>query len=234
MKPQNDADPKPDDAVSPREGTISSNDDLPVGAPPSALKEEGDEGSRFSVIETLIAHGGVTASIQLRELVEEHTPVHRPIASKESGLPPRLGRYQIAGQIARGGMGSVHRARDVDLGRDIAIKVLLDNHQGNPDMIRRFIEEAQISGQFQHPGIVPVHEMGLVGGKRPVAPSRGRSLERGAGDRRARHAVPARPLRVLRAGAAGSPRGQPAGTRTFPPAGRRFVGATHRLRKPPL
>src|SRR5262245_28255606 len=64
-------------------------------------------------------------------------------------------------------MGSVHRARDVDLGRDIALKVLLESHQENPEMIRRFIEEAQISGQLQHPGIVPVHEMGLVGGKRP-------------------------------------------------------------------
>src|SRR6185503_8676840 len=133
----------------------------------SAFDDRSGEDARPSVVQALAAQNGMTASIQLRELVDEHTPVHRPAVSRESGLPPRLGRYQVAGQIARGGMGSVHRARDVDLGRDIALKVLLESHQENPDMIRRFIEEAQISGQLQHPGIVPVHEMGLVGGKRP-------------------------------------------------------------------
>jgi serine/threonine-protein kinase len=159
-------DPQRSERPSPGEAPAASRDDLD-GALRSASGEKGGEDSHQSVVQALAAHGGMTASIQLRELVDEHTPVHRPAASRETGLPPRIGRYQVAGQIARGGMGSVHRARDVDLGRDIALKVLLECHQENPEMIRRFIEEAQISGQLQHPGIVPVHEMGLVGGKRP-------------------------------------------------------------------
>ena len=57
-------------------------------------------------------------------------------------------------------MGAILKGRDVDLGRDLAIKVLLEKHRDQPEMVRRFVEEAQIGGQLQHPGIVPVHELG--------------------------------------------------------------------------
>ncbi len=77
------------------------------------------------------------------------------------------GRYQVLGEIARGGMGMVLKARDADLGRDLALKVLLDRHRGNQDVVRRFVEEAQIGGQLQHPGIVPVHELGTLDDLRP-------------------------------------------------------------------
>jgi serine/threonine-protein kinase len=72
------------------------------------------------------------------------------------------GRYQLLGEIARGGMGVVLKGRDVDVGRDVAVKVLLEKHRDNPEMVRRFVEEAQISGQLQHPGIVPVYELGRL------------------------------------------------------------------------
>ncbi len=74
-----------------------------------------------------------------------------------------IGRYQVLGEIARGGMGVVLKARDADLGRDLALKVLLERHRDDQGVIRRFVEEAQIGGQLQHPGIVPVHEMGVAG-----------------------------------------------------------------------
>ena len=57
-------------------------------------------------------------------------------------------------------MGAVLRGRDTDLGRDLAIKVLADRHRDRPEYVRRFIKEAQIGGQLQHPGIVPVYEPG--------------------------------------------------------------------------
>ena len=72
------------------------------------------------------------------------------------------GRYQLLGEIARGGMGVVLKGRDVDLGRDVAVKVLLEKHRDSPEMVRRFVEEAQIAGQLQHPGIVPVYELGRL------------------------------------------------------------------------
>ncbi|MGL4444475.1 MAG: tetratricopeptide repeat protein, partial [Alsobacter sp.] len=68
-----------------------------------------------------------------------------------------------AGEIARGGMGAVLRGRDVDLGRDLAIKVLLEKYANRPEIARRFIEEAQIGGQLQHPGVVPVYDIGRFG-----------------------------------------------------------------------
>jgi hypothetical protein len=64
-------------------------------------------------------------------------------------------------------MGAVLKGRDVDLGRDLAIKVLLEAHQGNAEVTRRFVEEAQIGGQLQHPGIVPVYDLGTFADRRP-------------------------------------------------------------------
>jgi serine/threonine-protein kinase len=69
-------------------------------------------------------------------------------------------RYQLVGEVARGGMGAILEGRDVDLGRDLAIKVILEEHRDVPEIVRRFVEEAQIGGQLQHPGIVPVYELG--------------------------------------------------------------------------
>jgi serine/threonine-protein kinase len=59
-------------------------------------------------------------------------------------------------------MGVVLKGRDVDLGRDVAVKVLLEKHRDSPEMIHRFVEEAQIAGQLQHPGIIPVYELGRL------------------------------------------------------------------------
>ena len=56
-------------------------------------------------------------------------------------------------------MGCVLRARDLDLNRPLAVKVMLERHCGHPEMIHRFREEAQITGQLQHPGVPPVHEI---------------------------------------------------------------------------
>ena len=53
------------------------------------------------------------------------------------------------------------------LGRDLAIKVLLESHKDKPDVVQRFVEEAQIGGQLQHPGIVPVYELGQFADERP-------------------------------------------------------------------
>jgi len=82
-------------------------------------------------------------------------------------LAVRAGRLQLLGPIGRGGMGIVLKGRDRDLGRDLAVKVLLEQYCDHPAMIRRFIAEAQIGGQLQHPGVVPVYELGLLPDHRP-------------------------------------------------------------------
>jgi serine/threonine-protein kinase len=79
----------------------------------------------------------------------------------------QIGRYRVLGEVARGGMGAVLRVHDPTLGRTLALKVLLEQRQDQPAMARRFLEEAQIGGQLQHPGIVPVHELGQLDDGRP-------------------------------------------------------------------
>src|SRR5438105_1164301 len=101
--------------------------------------------------------------VLLRDADGESAHVVRP-HSAEMPEPHETGaRYQLSGEIARGGMGAVLRGRDVDLGRDLAVKVLLEKHAHRPEVARRFIEEAQIAGQLQHPGVVPVYDIGRFG-----------------------------------------------------------------------
>ena len=106
---------------------------------------------------------GSMRSVVLKEAEGESSLVVTP---RSDAMPPKADvgdRYQLSGEIARGGMGAVLRGRDVDLGRDLAVKVLLERHANRPDVAQRFIEEAQIGGQLQHPGVVPVYDIGRFG-----------------------------------------------------------------------
>jgi serine/threonine-protein kinase len=116
-----------------------------------------------SVLETIAATLGGVPRILLRDtaLGEQPSPIVRPIDADPSI------RYRIDGEIARGGMGAVLKGRDPDLGRDVAIKVLRVDLRDNGDLVRRFVEEAQIGGQLQHPGVVPIYELGTFADRRP-------------------------------------------------------------------
>ncbi|MBI5362271.1 MAG: protein kinase [Planctomycetes bacterium] len=82
---------------------------------------------------------------------------------------PETERYSDQGEIARGGMGSIRRVDDQVLRRTLAMKVLLERDaDDDPDsassaeiVLARFLEEAQVTGQLDHPGVVPVHDMGV-------------------------------------------------------------------------
>ncbi|MCA8976702.1 MAG: tetratricopeptide repeat protein, partial [Planctomycetes bacterium] len=73
----------------------------------------------------------------------------------------RKKRYRLAGEISRGGMGVVLRGQDNEFERPVAIKVMRRELLRSPYLVHRFVEEAQINGRLQHPGIVPVYDMGL-------------------------------------------------------------------------
>jgi eukaryotic-like serine/threonine-protein kinase len=122
---------------------------------------------RCGVLEALRRSSGVASRVLLRDESDAPSPVVGPGPGEERFAGGRQGRYDVLGEIARGGMGIVLKGRDPDLGRDVAVKVLLPGHAGNPAMIRRFIEEAQVGGQLQHPGILPVYELGLDAELRP-------------------------------------------------------------------
>jgi serine/threonine-protein kinase len=81
--------------------------------------------------------------------------------------PAQAGRVHLLGEIARGGMGVVLRGHDPEIQRELAVKVILPEHQNNPELLRRFVGEARLAGQLQHPGIVPVHDVGQLADGRP-------------------------------------------------------------------
>jgi serine/threonine protein kinase len=117
------------------------------------------------VLDTIAVATGSVPRVLLRDTDGgAESPLHRPNGGVDSNSGTR---YRIDGEIARGGMGSVLKGRDPDLGRDVALKVLRDDFRDNSDMVRRFVEEAQIGGQLQHPGIVPIYEMGIFSDLRP-------------------------------------------------------------------
>ncbi len=108
---------------------------------------------------------------------EDATVPPRPLASTETVFVPRTGHnhaanddrrreslkaeanYEVEGEIARGGMGAIMRAVDQDIRREVAVKFLLN--QADPRQKARFVEEAQITGQLEHPNIVPIHQLGV-------------------------------------------------------------------------
>jgi serine/threonine-protein kinase len=135
--------------------------------PPQAGPEAGPAPAAVSVLHALGAVLPDLPRVQLREADSgARSPIVRP-RSEQMPAPDSAGRYQLLGEIARGGMGAVLKGRDTDLGRDIAVKVLLEGHLGKPELTLRFVEEAQISGQLQHPGVVPIYEMGVFADGRP-------------------------------------------------------------------
>jgi hypothetical protein len=73
--------------------------------------------------------------------------------------PEVRGRYTLTHVHARGGIGQVWLARDAELGRDVALKELRPESAGSPAVLGRFLAEAQITGQLEHPGIVPVYDL---------------------------------------------------------------------------
>jgi serine/threonine-protein kinase len=79
-----------------------------------------------------------------------------------SSVPDLSGtRYALRELIARGGMGVVYAAEDEKLHRRVALKVL-DTAGANEDLTKRLVREARILAQLEHPGIVPVHDVGTL------------------------------------------------------------------------
>jgi eukaryotic-like serine/threonine-protein kinase len=75
----------------------------------------------------------------------------------------RLGPYEILAPIGAGGMGEVYRARDTNLGRDVAVKVLPADLANDPEALSRLEREARAVAQLSHPNILAIHEFGRQG-----------------------------------------------------------------------
>jgi tetratricopeptide (TPR) repeat protein len=103
-----------------------------------------------------------TNQVLLRTTVAAPEPISSPFAEL-----PALDRHEVLEEMGRGGMGVIYRGRDPDVGRELAIKVLVEDPDQRRDLAQRFLEEAQITGQLQHPGVVPIHALGRLPDGRP-------------------------------------------------------------------
>ncbi len=157
----------PDDAL-----VLDATTRSPSGAPVASDSEqpEGDSVGestprQVSSRVTLLLHDGSdhqepclpSTAPPTRELDEAV-----PLSSSDPPLPATTaGRFVDRGVIARGGMGSVHVAFDTVLLRKVAQKFLDQNQESDPSIVQQFVEEARITGQLDHPNVVPVHELAI-------------------------------------------------------------------------
>src|SRR5579864_4903481 len=81
---------------------------------------------------------------------------------EDAEIPDLSGtRYRLLGQVGRGGMGVVYAAEDEQLQRRVALKVL-EAPDSHGELAERLLREARVLARLEHPGIVPVHDVGAL------------------------------------------------------------------------
>ncbi len=128
--------------------------DPSVRAEVEAMLEAGQDKS-FLEIPSLLSLGEAQHSVPHDGSIDEQID--------HSSCGQKLGRFELLSEIGRGGMGVVYRARESQLNRIVALKVLPNSHAKSSYQIQRFEREAQAVAKLQHPGIVPVYTTGHDG-----------------------------------------------------------------------
>jgi len=139
---------------------------------------------------SLLLERGLVVPVELRRLeavaeqpdtiaAETLAPEARPVTepTTDNGFAER---YHVTGEIGRGGVGLVLAAREEHIGRAVALK-RLQNPDALPPTVARFLNEARIQARLEHPGVVPVYGLGVLGDGSPAFTMRwvkGRPLSR--------------------------------------------------------
>jgi serine/threonine protein kinase len=121
--------------------------------------------SLLAELNELLAAEGEVGSSFLEEPAIAHA-AHTESSATETVLQPgtKLGPYVVQSLVGAGGMGEVYRARDAELKRDVAIKVLPASLSRDPDRLRRFQLEAQSAAALNHPNILSIFAIGQQDG----------------------------------------------------------------------
>ena len=146
---------------------------MPVTERTAWLADHCDDAEVLREVESLLPFAG-TGSGSLR------APVRNMSALLPGGQPApgdRVGPYEVQSLIGKGGMGEVYRARDTNLGRDVALKILPQDLASDSEYVARFKREAQLLASLNHPNIASIYGvedralvMELVEGETPKGP----------------------------------------------------------------
>ncbi len=118
---------------------------------------------RSKSIPKSVATGNATVEFRAGGAGEDRSPS----TSKLVNTIPAGGRYLIGNELGNGGIGIVLSGWDIQLGREVAIKVLRDEYKNKPAIVRRFFQEARFTSHLQHHGIPSVHSVGVSPDNRP-------------------------------------------------------------------
>jgi serine/threonine-protein kinase len=124
------------------------------------LRERPELAAALEVLETL---ENVAPSPEGSPLTGGMETLDTPSALGE--LPRTFGQYELLSEIGRGGMGVVYKARQVELDRTVAVKMILASHLASPEHVRRFHAEAKAAARVQHSNIVHIHDVGQLHGQ---------------------------------------------------------------------
>ena len=145
---------QPTDVTSVVGEPIGRPDTGPVASATPRTRMGGPAVAREALRRSAAPIDGLETPVALLEL-----PGERPFDRRNAR---RDGKYLLGAVLGEGGMGVVMAARDVDLGRTVALKTLRDTNKSDAAMIRALLFEARIAGQLEHPHIVPVHAVGVL------------------------------------------------------------------------
>ncbi len=114
---------------------------------------------KFSIEVRLIEEGSTMMAPVAKDVqaAPESSPQQPAAGAPASLTGGRSGKYEVGEKIAAGGMGTILQAQDLAIRRIVAMKVMMGRRDED---VMRFVAEAQITGQLEHPNIVPVHDMG--------------------------------------------------------------------------
>ncbi|MEE2643332.1 MAG: serine/threonine-protein kinase, partial [Myxococcota bacterium] len=139
------------------------------------LPESAFEGFIFGDIDEADDQEGERIIQKVVSARSEQTPPPRSGSQESAGRRSEIGdevnlkafsspfsRYRLGVEIARGGAGKIRIADDRQLSRRVVLKVLHEDRRERKSTLRRFIDEARLTAQLEHPNIVPVHDLGLL------------------------------------------------------------------------
>src|SRR5437588_5115706 len=140
---------------------------LPAERLTRPMSEVDDQATRVLGSKSMVSKGDASEEETISPTIfEERRSVLGAFqkASEKAGATPQKSKYEVIGKLGQGGVGEVLKVLDRDLKREVAMKMLLNQERGiSEDSLIRFVEEAQATGQLEHPNIVPVHDLGVDG-----------------------------------------------------------------------